>query len=846
MERGSLIIRYLYEFIQHQDDLPIKLFVNSVKHIHFHWHKEIEIIYVLQGTVVMYTDQRQYTLRQDDIIVINSMSVHKIERTNEDNVLLTLQFGPEWLDTSAFIHCNSSTQTEENRSSYDVIRHYLAKMVYEINKKASGFRSYTLGCLQMLCGHLLRYFASGTNEAVEEDTKSYDYKRLNRVLEYIDQHYNQKISLQTMADQEHLSLHYFSHFFSDKIGIPFQKYLTLVRLEKAQVELANTAKSITEIALDCGFANVKLFNKYFKEKYNSTPSAYRESFALTDLPDPDRKPLTYEESSSGDYYETDTIQAMSSLYRYLHLHTDEGIESRPVSSVAGTISAAASTSVNVMVQANEQGAPFDKHWNVVTTAGRAVEGLREDWRCQFSGMQRRFPFQYIRFHGIFNDEMMVYSEEADGTPIYNWSYVDKLYDYLLQQGVRPFVELGFMPSLLRRSNETVFWWKGCISPPKEQAKWDALIQAFVRHCLNRYGWDEVSRWYFEVWNEPDLSGVCWAGTKEEYFAFYESTTQAIKSISPELKVGGPALGYGSLWNDTWAEEFLAHCSDRQVPLDFFSFHVYSEYPFQKEENDRLTTIMPPSFYMESIERLKAKLSVTSYRDVELFMTEWNFSLYDRNLVHDTAFMAPFVIYHALTTLGTMKGLAFWSFTDVFEESIVPSSHFYGGFGLMNRDGLRKPSYYAFELLHRLGDQIIARGDGYFATRHSDGSVQLLLYHYVHVDQLFASGDWSELSDMNRYAVFEEKGNKRFHIRLEGLVGSYKMTSYLLDREHGSVFDEWVRLGTPQFLTEEELHYLDARSGPVMNTRMIHAEQGWQQEVTLSPHGVMLLTFARQF
>lgn len=100
--------------------------------------------------------------------------------------------------------------------------------------------------------------------------------------------------------------------------------------------------------------------------------------------------------------------------------------------------------------------------------------------------------------------------------------------------------------------------------------------------------------------------------------------------------------------------------------------------------------------------------------------------------------------------------------------------------------------------------------------------------------------------MNRYAVFEEKGDKRFHIRLEGLVGSYKLTSYLLDREHGSVFDEWVRLGTPQFLTEEELHYLDARSGPVMNTQMIHGVQGWQQEVTLSPHGVMLLTFARQY
>lgn len=845
-KKGALDIRYLYEFIQHQDDLPIKLFVNSVKHIHFHWHKEIEILYVLQGSVVMYLDQRQYTLHKDDVIVVNSMSVHKIERTSEDNVLLTLQFGPEWLDTNAFVHCNSSTQTEDNRRSYDAIRHNLAKMVYEINKKASGFRSYTLGCLQMLCGYLLRYFSSGTNEAAQEDAKSYDYKRLNRVLHYVDQHYNQKITLQTMADQEHLSLHYFSHFFSDKIGIPFQKYLTLVRLEKAQAELANSTKSITDIALDCGFANVKLFNKYFKEKYDSTPSAYREALALADQPDPDRKPLTYEESSSGDYYETDTIQAMSSLYRYLHIDTDESMETILHSPASSSASATASTVVDVKVRTNGKGTPFNKHWNVVTTAGRAAEGLREDWQRHFSEMQQQFPFQYIRFHGIFNDEMMVYSEGDDGTPIYNWSYVDKLYDKLLHQGIRPFVELGFMPSLLRRSNETVFWWKGSISPPKEQAKWDALVQGFVRHCLNRYGWQEVSQWYFEVWNEPDLSGVCWAGTKEEYFSFYASTVKAIKSISPALKVGGPALGYGSLWNDTWMEEFLAYCHEHKVPLDFFSFHVYSEYPFLKGETDRLTTIMPPSFYRESMDRIHAKLSSTPYCDVELFMTEWNFSLYDRNLVHDTMFMAPFVIYHALATIGSMKGLAYWSFTDVFEESVVPPAHFYGGFGLVNRDGLKKPSYYAFKLLHKLGEEMIARGDGYIATRKSDGSLQLLLYHYVHVDQLFASGDWSELSDMNRYAVFEEKGSKAFRLHVEGLAGRYKVTSYLLDREHGSVFDDWVRLGAPDFLSTEEIRYLDARSGPAMKTEIIHDVQDWQQEVTLPPHGVLLLTFDRQY
>lgn len=832
-------MRYLYEFIEHQDDMPFKLFVNSVKHIQFHWHKEVEILYVLQGSVIMYLDQKQYTLNQDDVIVVNSMSVHKFERSSHDNILLTLQFGPEWLYNNVFISCNSTTEAEPNGFRFDTIKHDLAKMVWEMNKKTPGYRSYTLGRLQTLCGHLLRYFSEGINSEAEEGSKSYDYKRLNRVLTYIDLNYKEKITLQTMAEQEHLSLHYFSHFFTDKIGIPFQKYLTLIRLEKAQSELSGSEKSITEIAMDCGFANVKLFNKYFKEKYGCTPSSYREATMAPNQDKPNRKPLTYDESSSGDYYELDTINAMGSLYRYLDLKTNQDQEAvNPLTPIV-------TDHEQIRIQTGMSPRGYDKHWNITTTAGRAVEGLRDDWRRQLSELVGRIPFKYIRFHGIFNDEMMVYNEEDDGTPVYNWAYVDKLYDFLLGLGIRPFVELGFMPTLLSRSNETVFWWKGNISPPADKEKWKALVREFVRHCINRYGVEEVKQWYFEVWNEPDLSGVCWAGRKEEYFSFYESTVRVIKSILPELKIGGPALGYGSLWNDTWAEEFMEYCQKHQVPLDFFSFHIYSEYPQLKAENHILTKMMPPSFYKESIHRLQQKMELTSFRDLELHITEWNFSLYDRHLLHDTMFMAPFVIYHAMNTLGDVKAMAFWCFTDVFEESIVPSSPFYGGFGLMNRDGLKKPSYYAFEFLQRLGEELIVKGDGYVGTQKSDGSMQLLLYHYVHVDHLFSSGDWSELSNLNRYEVFEEKGNKVFQINISHLSGTYKCTSYQLDRDHGSAFDEWVRMGAPVFLTEEELAYLHGRSGPVIRTEILQ-DKSWQKEINLPPHGILLLTLEKQF
>lgn len=834
---------FLYEFIDYQDDLPIRLFVNSVAYVPFHWHKEIEIIYVLQGSVTMHMDQRSFTLSQDDVIVVNKMSVHQIERTNQDNVLLTLQFSPDLLEGHSAIACNSAHQTPENREPYDRIRRYLAQMAWEASKKTQGNRHYSIGLLYMLAGHLVRYFPARLTEESPREVKDYDYQRLNRVLQYIDRHYSQRITLQSIADQEHLSLHYFSHFFSDKIGIPFQKYLTSVRLEKAADALMNTSHSVTRIALECGFANIKLFNKYFKEKYDVTPGAFREAATAIKPADPARKPLTYEESPSADYYEMDTIQAMESLYRYLE-PTQESSQ-HTTSDILSAVNVVYDQ-VDIPIDGNATGVSFAKHWNWLTTGGRAIEGLRADWQAQFLELQSKLGFSHIRFHGIFNDEMMVYSETEDGHPVYNWAYIDKLYDFLLRAGVRPFVALSFMPSAMARSKETIFWWRGHIAPPQDQRKWNALVREFVRHCLNRYGMEEVSSWYFEVWNEPDLSGVCWAGTKQEYFAFYAETASVVKSISPKFRVGGPSMGYGSLWNDNWAEEFIASCSDRQAPVDFFSFHVYSEYPNQKKEQAKLTTLMPPSFYLDSVNRLRSKLAGTDLPELALYMTEWNFSIYDRNLIHDTMFMGAFVVHHALQTLGALQSLAFWCFTDVFEESQVPVSLFYGGFGLVNRNGLKKPGFRAFELLGKLGDRLLARGDGYVVTRDGSGCLQILMYNYAHVDQLFASGDWTGLTESSRYSIFEEKGDRVFRLRLNEGEQRYKLTSYRLDREHGSVFDEWIRLGAPAYPTEEELKFLQARSTPDMHIERLSAAESLNRSYVVPPHGIVLLLLQPQY
>ncbi|MEP7319503.1 MAG: hypothetical protein ABI921_12205 [Panacibacter sp.] len=200
--------------------------------------------------------------------------------------------------------------------------------------------------------------------------------------------------------------------------------------------------------------------------------------------------------------------------------------------------------------------------------GRANEGLRADWQRQLRYAKQQLGFRYIRMHGLLHDDMGVYFEDKNGNPICNWQYIDELYDFLLSIHVRPFVEFGFMPKALASRDKTVFWWKGNITPPKDYDRWANLIKTLVQHWKERYGEDEVKHWYFEVRNEPNLS-FFWSGTKAEYFHLYDVSARAIKSVSNNYRVGGPATA-----EHAWIPELIDYCVKDKLPIDFASTHTY--------------------------------------------------------------------------------------------------------------------------------------------------------------------------------------------------------------------------------------------------------------------------------
>ena len=433
--------------------------------------------------------------------------------------------------------------------------------------------------------------------------------------------------------------------------------------------------------------------------------------------------------------------------------------------------------------------------------------------------------------------------------------MDELFDFFMEQKVRPFVELGFMPSDLKSSDETVFWWKGNISPPSVMEEWVQLVTSLVKHCLNRYGMEEVSQWYFEVWNEPDYQGTFWAGSREDYFELYRHTAAAITGISDQLRVGGPGLAFPM--DHAWLDDFMNFCKRQQVPLDFVSYHIYYDMDDVDQlvqlESQEFMKMMSSTYHIalhgkhhtsELAHQMKDRIG-RHFPSAEIHITEWNVSASSRNYIHDTAFMAPFIISNVLKTRGMAHAIAYWAFTDIFEEFKAGGSLFHGGFGLMNQQGIKKSSYWAYFFLGKLGDLVISEGDDYIITR-KNGDIQILAYHYVYFDNLYRNGDMSGLTQTERYSIYEEAVSKMINITLFGLHGTYRLKRYVLNRDHGSAFDTWLQMGAPEVLTAEETTYLKQQALYQFTVEELDLTDVFNLSVHLPAHGVELIVLERSY
>ena len=458
--------------------------------------------------------------------------------------------------------------------------------------------------------------------------------------------------------------------------------------------------------------------------------------------------------------------------------------------------------------------PFPHFWEHMFGSGRAVLSLRESYREDLRAVHSVTGVAYIRFHGIFLDEMGVYTEGPKGEPVYNFSYVDQVYDGLLANGVRPFVELSFMPrQLAHRDIRQSFWYRPVVSPPKDYGKWDGLITAFARHLVERYGIDEVSQWYFEVWTEPNLD--FWAGQPKQstYWTLYDHTAKSLKAVDTRLRVGGPATAQAA-----WVGDFIRHCQLKSIPVDFVSSHVYGD-DTAKDVFKTSEHIPRNRMVCRAVQKVRDEIQSSGMPALPLIWSEFNASWSNHTQVTDAPYMGPWLAETVRQCDGLVQEMSYWTFSDVFEEGGVVKTPFWGGFGLQAVGGIPKPAFNAFALLHQLGDQRLGNDlEGSLVTRRADGTLVLALWNYADVDATVVPR----------------------HVMVKLSHSDARQASVqLIDDEHGNARVAYEKMGSPRYPTQGELTELRAAAAvPAAVTRTLNAGT---LAVDIPSDGLMLIT-----
>jgi len=470
----------------------------------------------------------------------------------------------------------------------------------------------------------------------------------------------------------------------------------------------------------------------------------------------------------------------------------------------------------ITIHLDKVAGPLPHIWEECVGSDRAIVALRQGWISDLERVKREIGFKSVRFHGLFNDEMGVWSSGAKP----NFLYVDMVFDAMVERGVMPLVELSFMPGKLASGRNTAFFYRGNVTPPNDISNWASLIRSLAEDCVNRYGLEQVRHWAFEVWNEPNLK-FFWAGTQKDYFELYRHAAIAIKGVNSSLRVGGPSTAQAA-----WVGDLLDFCAKEKVPIDFASTHIYPDDPqkavFGDDVHYTYEEVIP-----KALEKVKAQINASSFPDLPLYVTEWS----SQN---------PAFIAHTIKgTVGLADMMSYWTFDNVFEELGVPQSFMNNAFGLLGMRGVPRPSYHTFVLLHQLGDTRLASDEGpILATRRSDGSIAILIWNLTPQPpgQRTSTGDPS----LQTGAQYSGLGTAReFVLAFQNARAHLKGRITRVDENSGNLSRAYKELGSPAYPTLRQIDALMKESELAKPEKISLAGRG-ELRLTVPPNGVALI------
>lgn len=781
-----------------------------------HFHQNPEILYVLEGALELELESETQELQKGEFLLVNANKRHSLRETKKDLLIVSIQINfsklVEYLGTNQILFwCNSAADRSE---AYEQLKKVLDRMLNRYYDKEREGALYLNSIYYEALYLLTSYFMIKADDNRLKEQVSPDNSRVFEIQNYVQANYQKQISLNDLAKKLYLSNAYLSKYIKKRFGLSFLEYVNNIRLFHAVDELLYTEKKITRIALDNGFPTSASFNKAFRDIYHMTPSAYRASVRQEERENTDGAGQQEEVGQrvkdylAGNVPVEDTVAA-----RNMSLFTADASETKE----------------------------YIKNWCKIINIGRVEALLDSSMQQQVLLMQEELGFSYVRIWNIFVGDM--YDEDEENGWHYNFSRVDRGLDFLVDHKLKPYIELSFKPihvsytinsTLAQKENDIIF---------HERESYERVMQDLAAHLINRYGLEEIETWYFELWKDERMNMLDENGW---YFDCFEIGYKALKQISPRIRVGGAGFAMG--YDRHQYRDLISNWKKRSIRPDFISVYAYSYELIQQNNMYFGKRSLDHNFVKNQVDIFKRILAEEDFVPEELHITEWNFTISNRNCINDSCAHGAYVMKTCIESIGNADMMGYWHGSDLHTEFYDTEGILYGDNGLLTRDGIKKPSFYAFHFLHFAQSRLLGKTENALLTTNGRGTYSIVCHNCKQFNYRYAMKEEKDIRIEEMDELYEDLDAVHLKFEIQNVAdGDYLMRVFYVNKDNGSVQNTWKDMEYIRNLSKGEIDYLRRAAMPKVELRKIRVEDGvLRVETKLMAHEIKALDIRLQY
>lgn len=792
----------------------LKIEVLNTQQEREHFHQDIELLFVLEGALEVRIGEQVISMKEEDLFVVNANKKHSLKGTEDilfARLFITYQLVSDIFESMNIIFWCDSTRSDNQR--YDELRAAMKELLNHYLSTQGGVANFghialCYRVMDLLSVHFL--VKSGDKEKLDDFDKFQE--RIAQINNYIRANYAQPISMKELSEKLYLSNGYLSRFFKKNYGMSFAEYLTNIRLFHAVDDLLYTNMPITKIAFENGFGSMAAFNKAFKTVYGEPPSAFRSQ---------SREDKKKQEKSEMEIIAEGRLEA---FLRNDGLKREQELLTR------------------------KETAEYDvKHyellrtfWNDMINVGAAEDLLDSGVREHVVLLKEALQFQYVRFWRIFSEEMLlnVYGREE----CHNFSRLDSILDFLLQNGLKPHIELGMKPKRVMSSVQNVIVQGAGQDGIPSLERWRDTLHRLMKHLLHRYGSSEVKAWRMELWFVEELMNQ--GGNLQQYFELFDATAEIIHQYSRELLVGGCGFRV-----DMWEQggiEMMSLWRKRPIQPDFLSFLYYGYERGEVAQDMYSKRITDNEGVLHWVQDMKNALEEIGYGGMPVYCTEWNLTISDRNYINDTCFKGAYIVKNYIDAYGKIDNMAYFLGSDRISEYYDSSDMLFGGMGILSRDGVMKPAAFAFDFLNRQFPYFVGKGENYMITTDAMGVYGIVCHNQKKLNYNYYLSREDQVDRGNIWKYFEDRTVLEQEILLTNVEpGVYQMKTYRINEKNGSVLELWADMDFEKEITRNDIRYFRKICEPKLTIHKQEAQNGALKiKIRMEPNEIAFIRIRR--